>query len=74
MNQTPKGCGTRLLGNEFSLVGINKEMYLAWQEFLRSLWPGKPVMLDIIWVLERAKVPTLGIDEKESLRPKAESC
>jgi len=30
---------------------MNKETYLAWQEFLRSLWPGKPVMLDIIWVL-----------------------
>jgi hypothetical protein len=31
---------------------------LAWQEFLRSLWPGKPVMLDTIWFLERgAKVP-----------------
>jgi hypothetical protein len=71
---TPRMIGQALLGNEFSLVGMNKEMYLAWQEFLRSLWPGKPVMLDIIWVLERAKVPPLGIDEKESLGPKAESC
>jgi len=45
---------------------MNKETYLAWQEFLRSLWPGKPVMLDIIWVLERAKVPLLGTDDGES--------
>jgi hypothetical protein len=50
-------------GNKFSLVGINKEMYLAWQELLRSLWSGKPVMLDIIWVLERAKIRNSGADE-----------
>lgn len=52
---TPQSVERVLLGNEFSLVGINKEIYLAWQEFFRLLWPGKPLMLDIIWVLERMR-------------------
>jgi hypothetical protein len=52
-----------LFGNEFSLVGINKEIYLAWQEFFRALWPDKPLMLDIIWVLERAKARNSGANE-----------
>jgi hypothetical protein len=43
----------RIVGNELSLVAIDKEMYLEWQALLRSLWPGKPVQFDIIWVLER---------------------
>jgi hypothetical protein len=63
---TPRAVSRALLGKEFSLVGMNKETYLAWQEFLRSLWPGKPVMLDTIWALERAKVPPLETDESES--------
>ncbi len=63
---TPRALGRALLGNEFSLVGMNKEMYLAWQHFLRSLWPGKPVVLDTIWFLERgAKVPPLSADGGE---------
>ena len=62
---TPRMVEQALLGNEFSLTGINKEIYVAWQEFLRSLWPSKPVMLDIIWVLERAKVPYSEADEGE---------
>jgi len=57
---TPRMVERALLGGQFSLVGINKEIYLAWQEFLRSLWPGKPIMLDIIWVLERAKLGSAG--------------
>ncbi len=43
----------RILGNEFSLVTIDQEIYLQWQALLRSLWPGKPVQLDLIWALER---------------------
>lgn len=43
----------RIVGNEFSLTAIDKEIYLQWQHFLRTLWPGKRVQLDIIWVLER---------------------
>jgi hypothetical protein len=63
---TPRMIGQALLGSEFSLVGMNKEMYLAWQEFLRSLWPGKPVVLDTIWFLERgAKVPLVGTTDEE---------
>ena len=65
-DSTPRAVSRALLGNEFSLVGMNKETYFAWQEFLRSLWPGKPVMLDTIWALERVKVPPLGTDEGES--------
>src|ERR1700674_1941664 len=31
----------RIMGNEFSLAAIDKEIYLQWQAFFRSLWPGK---------------------------------
>lgn len=55
-DSSPKLVERTFFGSEFSLVGINKETYLAWQELLRSLWPGKPVMLDIIWVIERARI------------------
>ncbi len=55
-NATPKMIG-RAWGKEFSLTGIvTKEIYLSWQDLLRELWPAKPVMLDIIWVLERARI------------------
>lgn len=54
--RTSKTVARGVLGNEFSLTAINKEMYLAWQELLRSLWPGKPVMLDMIWVSERTRM------------------
>ncbi len=47
----------RAWGNEFSLTAIvTKEIYLAWQDLLRTLYPGKPVQLDIIWVLERMRL------------------
>ncbi len=63
---TPRMIGRALLGNEFSL-GMNKEIYLAWQDFLRSLWPGKPVVLDTIWFLKRgAKVPLVASEEGEN--------
>jgi hypothetical protein len=55
-DSTPRMVERAVLGEEFSLIGINKETYLAWQEFLRSLWPGKPVVLDTIWVLERMRL------------------
>lgn len=45
-----------LAGSEFSLAAVNKEAYLAWQGLFRSLYPGKPLTLDLIWVLERAKI------------------
>lgn len=50
---SPRAIANRLMGSEFSLTAIDKEIYLQWQQFLRSLWPGKPVQLDIVWVLER---------------------
>lgn len=43
----------RVVGTEFSLAAVDKEIYLQWQAFFRSLWPGKPVQRDIIWALER---------------------
>lgn len=45
-----------LAGKEFSLAAVDKELYLAWQEFFRDLWPSKPLMLDIIWFLERTRI------------------
>jgi len=39
-----------LIGNEFSVTAINKEIYITWQRLLHSLWPGKPVMLDFVWL------------------------
>jgi hypothetical protein len=45
-----------LLSDEFSLVGLNREMYQAWQELLRRLYPAKPVALDLIWVSERSRL------------------
>src|SRR5207249_1879647 len=59
-DSTPRRVEQALLGNEFSLLGINKEIYLVWQEFFRFLWPGKPLMLDIIWVLERMRIRASG--------------
>jgi hypothetical protein len=53
---SPRTLARRLAGNEFSLANIDKETYLAWQDFLRSLWSGKPVLLDLIWVIERSRV------------------
>ena len=50
---SPKAIANRLMGTEFSLTAIDKEIYLQWQQFLRTLWPGKPVQLDIVGVLER---------------------
>jgi hypothetical protein len=57
---TPK-LVSRAWGAEFSLTGIAiKEIYLAWQEMLRVLYPGKPVTLDIIWMLERSRIRASG--------------
>lgn len=50
-----RGVARQLQGSEFSLTSIDKELYLAWQQLLRSLYPAKPVLLDIIWVLERRR-------------------
>jgi hypothetical protein len=55
-NTTPRMVERTLLGQQFSLIGLDKETYLAWQDLLRSLWPGKPVQLDTIWVLERMRI------------------
>lgn len=55
-NTTPSRV-SRALGSEFSLTGIvTREVYVAWQSLLRTLWPGKPVLLDVIWVLERSRL------------------
>jgi len=48
---------SRAWGNEFSLTAVvTKDIYLGWQDLLRTLYPGKPVGLDIIWVLERTRL------------------
>jgi hypothetical protein len=52
---------SRAWGAEFSLTGIAiKEIYLAWQEMLRVLYPGKPVALDNIWMVERLRIRASG--------------
>ncbi len=51
-----RGAARQLLGAELALTAVNKEIYLAWQDLLRSIYPGKPVLLDVIWALERARV------------------
>lgn len=61
MGISPAKAGRMLLTNQFSLVGINRDMYLAWQELLRVLYPAKPIALDIIWVLERLRLRSEGV-------------
>jgi hypothetical protein len=53
----PRSVARSMLGNEFSLAAIDKETYLAWQQLFQTLYPAKPVMLDIIWFLKRKKQP-----------------
>jgi hypothetical protein len=48
-----RGLARHVQGREFSLSSIDKELYIVWQLLLRSLYSAKPVLLDIIWVLER---------------------
>ena len=55
MDKNPKTIERMLLNEQFSLVGINKEVYQAWQHLLRSIYPAKPVALDGIWVMERRR-------------------
>jgi hypothetical protein len=61
MGIAPAKARRMLLANQFSLVGINHDMYLAWQELLRELYPAKPIALDVIWVLERMRLRSEGI-------------
>jgi len=37
------------------LQNIYEESYLAWQKWLRDIYPSKPVLLDTIWSIERNK-------------------
>ena len=44
--------------SNFSLSGmIFKEMYFAWQQCLRKIYPEKPVLLDVLWSLKRRNSP-----------------
>ncbi len=54
----PRTLARGLLGNEFSLAAINKEIYLAWQALFWSLYAAKPVARDIFWILERIRIQT----------------
>jgi hypothetical protein len=60
---SPRAVAKQLIGAELVLAAIDKETYVVWQEFLRELWPGKPVQLDIVWVLERRPIPAIEPDE-----------
>jgi hypothetical protein len=61
---SPRTLARGLLGSEFSLTAINKEIYVAWQDLFRSLYPTKPVACDIFWVLERTRMRTNSSREK----------
>lgn len=37
----------------FSLTKMSRDAYEAWQSWISDLLPSKPVLLDVIWVLER---------------------
>jgi hypothetical protein len=65
MKTTPREVERILLRQQFSLAGINREMYTAWQDLLFSLYPAKPIALDIIWVLERTRLRAEGAAEAE---------
>jgi hypothetical protein len=40
----------------FSLEGIiSKEMYIAWQQCLRAIYPEKPILLDVLWLLKQQR-------------------
>jgi len=54
----PRTLARGLLGNEFSLAAIKKEIYLAWQTLFWSLYTAKPVACDIFWILERIRIRT----------------
>jgi hypothetical protein len=43
-----------LFKNEFALSDMNDLIYQSWQEWFRELYPARPVVLDTIWILERA--------------------
>lgn len=61
----PRSIARALFASEFALASLTKEMYLCWQEVLRELYPAKPVLLDVIWVMERGQLraaPQLGSD------------
>ncbi len=65
MQAKPSTVERTLMRNEFSLVGINKDMYIAWQEILRTLYPAKPVALDVIWVFQRTRLRARGVNPSE---------
>ncbi len=40
--------------NDVSLTKIvNKDMYYAWQKCLRAIYPERPVLLDVLWSINR---------------------
>lgn len=39
--------------SNLSLTSIDEEVYNAWQELIRSIYPEKPVLLDVFWALNR---------------------
>jgi hypothetical protein len=49
-----------VIGSEFSLTAIDEEIYKAWQDMLRSFWPGAPVRLDTLWAVNRIEGQFLG--------------
>jgi len=38
---------------DYSLTLIEEEIYRAWQKWFRDLHPNKPILLDVIWAVNR---------------------
>lgn len=43
----------RIRPSQLDLLHMNRDMYLAWQRWFREIHPSRPVLLDVIWAVER---------------------
>ena len=41
--------------SKLDLKQMNREMYVAWQQWFRTICPNRPVLLDVIWAKGRKK-------------------
>ena len=42
-----------VMPSKLDLMHMNRDMYLAWQEWFRDIHPKRPVLLDVIWAVQR---------------------
>lgn len=41
------------MASKLDLLHMNRKMYIAWQQWFRAIYPERPVLLDVIWAVER---------------------